>query len=339
MSRNRNNGVSLFETLEGRTMMSAVLTHAAGATPKAVTLSNPAVDGNVVKWKNFSNDPLFAPGGPSMNDIQQGYVGDCWFVSSLAEVALRDPSLIRQDIIQRPDHTYDVFFHTSPTTTVDEHVNGMLPMRMFGQLEYARLGKHNCTWVAIMEKAFTYFRNQSIAPAYGTISGGWADEAMNDLGGSTTEQMSAISDASDLFSQVATLIASNQAVEFGTNDSAGPLVNEHEYSVVATRVEAGVQEIMVRNPWGRNQGFQAKSADYLSTNNGYMWVKASDVYPQLDEVASGGVNRPGVCHRFSGVKKPRSREGARRSCAATKRIWTAETRSRREEQLRRMKTD
>jgi hypothetical protein len=38
---------------------------------------------------------LFGANGPSYLDVQQGAVGDCWLLSSLAEVAARDPQDIR----------------------------------------------------------------------------------------------------------------------------------------------------------------------------------------------------------------------------------------------------
>ena len=46
--------------------------------------------------------PLFgASGTPNYLDVNQGYLGDCYFVSSLAETALQDPSVIEFDDHQR----------------------------------------------------------------------------------------------------------------------------------------------------------------------------------------------------------------------------------------------
>jgi hypothetical protein len=38
--------------------------------------------------------PLFGASGPSMNDVNQGYLGDCYLLSSLAEVAKQNSGLI-----------------------------------------------------------------------------------------------------------------------------------------------------------------------------------------------------------------------------------------------------
>ena len=324
-SKKSNSRGEHFEPLESRQLMSASLTHL--ATPEVahvkpavhVKLENssgkalptlsaittpvkyipihlptffiePKVDSNVTGWKNVSSDPLFAPGGPSANDIYQGNVGDCWFVAALASSALHDPSLIEKDITERADGTYDVYFHTSATTTIDEHVDGLLPINSSGGLEYAKLGQDNSTWVPIMEKALTYFRNRSIPACYSTISGGSGYEAFNDLAGNATEVLGKVSSASQLFTDVAWSMLLNQATDFCTKGSGGgPLVNDHCYSVVSVRVSGGVDQIEVRNPWGWNPGFVANKNGFGATNNGYLWVNASSVLPELDEFVNSSV--------------------------------------------------
>ena len=41
-----------------------------------------------------STKPLFAASGPSMSDVNQGYLGDCYLLSSLAEVACQNSGMI-----------------------------------------------------------------------------------------------------------------------------------------------------------------------------------------------------------------------------------------------------
>jgi hypothetical protein len=249
----------------------------------------PKVNSDVTQWKSFSSDPLFAAGGPSPKDVAQGQVGDCWFLATLAETALRDPSTIRNAISQRADGTYDVKFHTTLTTTVDEHVDGKLPENAWGGLEYAKLGQSNCTWVAIMEKAFTYFRNHPATAAYSNIDTGWGSEAMTDLGGTPSEILPKISNSSQMFTDVVWGLILNTSMDFGTKGTGGgPLVHGHEYSVVSARVHNGANQIEVRNPWGYNPNW-TNSSNYDSTNDGYMWVDASAVYGELDEFVSASL--------------------------------------------------
>jgi len=249
----------------------------------------PKVNSAVTQWKNFSANPLFSAGGPSPKDVAQGQVGDCWFLASLAEVAQRDPSVITNSIHQRADGTYDVLFHTSATTTIDEHVDGKLPEDVYGNLEYAKLGEGGCTWVAMIEKAFTYFRNRNIAADYATISGGWGRESLTALGApSYSEVLPSIHSGQDLFNDVVWGLIFNTSMDFGIGGNAGPLVNSHEYSVISARVQNGVNQIEVRNPWGYNPNY-THNANYNATNDGYIWVNANAVFAQLNEFVTASL--------------------------------------------------
>ena len=187
IAKNTNTGCAHFETLDSRQLMSASVTGQAVTTPvKIVPISSfvePQVDSKVTGWKNVSKDPLFAPGGPSMNDVIQGNVNDGWFMAALGSASEGGSAgVIPRDIQQLSNGTYDVTFETGSGKTTVEHVDGLLPINKSGGLEYAKLGKDNCTWVAIVEKALTYYRNQKIPASYSTLSGGKCYEAAVDLG-------------------------------------------------------------------------------------------------------------------------------------------------------------
>src|SRR5262249_5961986 len=53
---------------------------------------------------------LFGAGGPQYTDVHQGAVGDCYFVATLGEIALRSPSAIQNMFIVNGDGTYTVRF-------------------------------------------------------------------------------------------------------------------------------------------------------------------------------------------------------------------------------------
>jgi hypothetical protein len=55
--------------------------------------------------------PLYgSSGAPTYQDVNQGYLGDCYFVSSLGEVALQNPSAIENMISSNGNGTYSVRF-------------------------------------------------------------------------------------------------------------------------------------------------------------------------------------------------------------------------------------
>ena len=112
--------------------------------------------------------PLYGPSGaPTIQDVNQGYLGDCYFLSSLGEVALKDPSAIENMISSNGNGTYSVrFFVNGQPDYVT--VNSQLPV-MTGyqwangsQLEFAN-GKTD-DWVALVEKAYAQLNAQTNAP-------------------------------------------------------------------------------------------------------------------------------------------------------------------------------
>ena len=105
--------------------------------------------------------PLFAADGvPSYHDVNQGYVGDCYFLSTLAEVALQDPSAIESMIKNNGNGTYGVRFF------IDGHadyvtVNNELPVLNDGSpwangstLKFANGANGQPVWAELVEKAF-----------------------------------------------------------------------------------------------------------------------------------------------------------------------------------------
>ncbi len=262
----RNNGTSvILEALEGRTMMSAASIHPAltvGAATKAtkaavkatpaITLSaDPAVTDPTITYKNFAADPLFSAAGPTAADVNQGFAGDCFLLSTLSSVAKIDPSLIRNDVIANGDGTFTVDFLNGKTQN-QVRVNADLPVWPDGQLAYAGLGVGNSLWVAIVEKAFADYRTH--ANSYASINGGWMTEVFSDLG-LTGKTITAAATSTALANMLKADVKANDFVTYATNDSIvgdAPLVADHAYMIdgVTTNAKGVVTSIRLRNPWG-----------------------------------------------------------------------------------------
>jgi hypothetical protein len=201
-------------------------------------------------YQDFSSDPLFSTAGPSEDDIRQGDIGDCFFLSTLSAVAKVDPQRIRQSMLAMGDGTYLVQFSRG-NSKYYVHVDGQLPTYAPGQLDYADLGAQNSTWVALMEKAYVVFNGKPIS--YSSIDGGWMDSAFAALGGQPADISASISPAS-FMSQVKSLLAARKAVTFGVVKPAdgAPLLSDHAYTVdsVVTDSSGDVTGLRLRNPWG-----------------------------------------------------------------------------------------
>jgi Calpain family cysteine protease/RTX calcium-binding nonapeptide repeat (4 copies) len=241
----------------------------------AVTLSNfrlsdPALTGAATSYTNFSNRPLFSKYGPRVDDITQGQLGDCYLLASLASVAKADPNLIRQRVADLGDGTYVVQFNVGTTKTF-VRVDADLPTDSSKTLAYAQLGLQNSIWVAIMEKAYAFFRNGDAD--YGSIEGGYMGDVYEDLGLDTDSIFSA-STGQSLLLQLKDALDSGEAVTFGTRTTivqGTPVVTGHAYVVdkVLTDSAGGVTGLRLLNPWG------VDGAGSDGANDGYVTLTSS----------------------------------------------------------------
>ena len=100
---------------------------------------------------------LFGSTGPSIYDVNQGDLGDCYLMSALAETALQDPSLIESMITVNGNGTYGVRFYVdgSPVyVTVDNQLadggdifngEGVMSSKSY-------------VWASIVEEAYAEFQ-------------------------------------------------------------------------------------------------------------------------------------------------------------------------------------
>ena len=124
-------------------------------------------------YQLVSNVPLFASGeSPSKvnyYDVQQGQIGDCWVLASLAAVADRDPLAIWSMITPNGNGTYTVRF-IEPNGTPDYvTVDDELPSggSIFASVTHANPGSSNSSelWVALVEKAYAQENSEGWLPS------------------------------------------------------------------------------------------------------------------------------------------------------------------------------
>jgi hypothetical protein len=294
----KTNNTVVCEVLENRSMMSvAVNVHAPAVhtvaaahvvvkpAPKATVapktqlpalMADPAVTDSSITYKNFSTLPLFSNAGPSVNDINQGDLGDCYFLSTLSAVAKVNPSAIRKDIVNNNDGTYTVNF-TSGSTKKQIRVDADLPTWSDGELAYANFGAGRSLWVAVLEKAFADFRTG--ANSYGSIEGGWMSEAFSALGIKSQSTFAAAS-ATALAKLMAKDLKAGDAATFGTGDTitdSASLISDHAYEIDSVTVDkkGNPLSVTLRNPWGVD-GIGSDGND-----NGYVTLNLKQVMDNM----------------------------------------------------------
>jgi hypothetical protein len=247
---------------------------APAVSPK-VKLVDPATTEKDIKYKSFAGDPLFGPAGPTIDDVTQGYVGDCFFLSTLSSIVKTDPALIRNDVVANGNGTFSVKFAGKTET-----VNADLPVWPDGQPAYAGLGAGHSLWVAITEKAYAIYRSGSTA-TYKSINGGWMGQAFAAFGLKSDSTFTEV-DTKALANSIAADLAAGDFVTFGTKSSVqtgSPFVAAHAYEVDSvTAVNGVVTTITLRNPWGSHTG-----------DDGYMTVTPFDAMSAFGGIVTSHV--------------------------------------------------
>jgi hypothetical protein len=237
----------------------------AGGVSKALgaSLPDPSDSGSVVQV----NGSLWGA-APVAGDVNQGEVGDCYFVASLAAFAGEKPSVLTESAVDMGDGTYVVQYE-SGSTPVFVRVSSDMPTGPFNGLMYAHPGTNGTIWAMVMEKAFCYFRNG--ANTYASISSGSMGEVYADLGVSYSSFNPNSYSESSFYSMMQSDLSGGKAVTLGTSVSPPNLVGAHAYTLISVYKDAsGVTHYVVRNPWG-------SSGDALEDGGGYATLTFAQV--------------------------------------------------------------
>jgi hypothetical protein len=223
------------------------------ATPKSTLVDHPAAATSYT----VVSAPLFGPSGPSFLDVRQGASGDCWLLSSLAEVTARDPSDIRNMF------TYD-------GTTVENGVTvGIYTVRLFngsGVPEYVNVDTelpsggnyydhpNGVLWVALAEKAYAQANGAQFvttmhvgSDSYSALDNGNPVWALQAITGKSASQFIVNP------TNIASAWRSGQLIVLGTGSSPSSpyIVGGHAYAVVGYNPSSSMP-FDVYNPWGTN---------------------------------------------------------------------------------------
>jgi hypothetical protein len=212
---------------------------------------DPTVTNDAYVYKNFSSSPLFV-GTPEMDDINQGSVGDCYWLAGLGALADTDPELIEQSVTELGDGTYAVRFYDNSYQEVYLRMDGDLPVRgsWSTSLSYAKQGNSGEIWAPILEKAYAHYRYGE--NSYESLSGGWMSEVYRHVGGSSYSTYSlnyrTEENIWDTFEQH---LADGHAITLGSKSSPdNPIVGGHAYVVESVSQTAEGTFVTVYNPWG-----------------------------------------------------------------------------------------
>jgi hypothetical protein len=143
-----------------------------------------------------ANGTLFGAGGPSAQDIGQGWLPDCYFLSALGEVATQSPQTIENMFIDNGDGTYAVRFFEYDSVhnewnPVYVTVNRMLPvLKQSGQFAFADWYQGGspvkftdtsaALWPALAEKAYAQLAEEGWSRGFGPSGSGGSNNDVHD---------------------------------------------------------------------------------------------------------------------------------------------------------------
>lgn len=201
------------------------------------------------KWP----DGALLAGSPSLTDINQGDLGDCWFLAGLGAEVQRDPNFVQKHVRDNGNGTYTVTFYNDGKP-VPITVDGRLPYNSWDQPAFDH--PQGANWVAIYEKAFAEFRG-----GYPNTEGGSGAAAMQYLTGTKPANMPPELLTPQLLQRQ---LAAGKGMTAGTNSHHSgflwlhgdeyfddhKLVTNHVYTVTSVDLNAHPPTVTVRNPWG-----------------------------------------------------------------------------------------
>lgn len=259
-----------------------------------------------VEWKRpgeISESPHLFVEGISAHDLNQGVVGNCWFVAACSCLALKPtlwkrviPDWKEQEWDSKHPENYAGIFHFQFWIFgkwVDVVVDDRLPT-IHGELIYCHSKDNNEFWSALLEKAYA-----KLSGCYESLEGGNTGDAVVDFSGAVAEaikleeegyyrdqekQDQLFEDLLKVYSREGIISCSIRAQPHEIeNQMANGLVKGHAYSVTAVKkVRLGhgllayfknetIPLIRMRNPWGKTEWKGAWS------DSSEEWAKIGDM--------------------------------------------------------------
>ena len=254
----------------------------------------PATGYTNVPYATLSGSLYGSTGAPVAADINQGYLGDCYFEASLAEVATLEPSIIQSMIQSDGNGIYGVRFYINGAATWVT-VNSALP-EYNGTLLFNDMGSANPSdlWACLVEKAYAELNASGVLPrtagnSYNLIQGGWGDPITEITNKPLTYYTvgSSASAQSTLQQAMITALSQNNEVWLGsfgnaTQNGMTTFVSSHAYSVIG--YDSKTSSFIIRNPWGSMSGqywlttFESNMAG-LYADNAYIAIATGGSAP------------------------------------------------------------
>ncbi|MFT7621148.1 MAG: hypothetical protein ACI9WU_000309 [Myxococcota bacterium] len=244
-------------------------------SPKSKTIENPdpvtVHDGkkHEAQYKDVGDD-LFN-GKPKLEDVQQGYLADCFLVAAMGAVAKQRPDIIQRMFVDHGDGTVTVTLHTMKsgwlvpfgTAGSTEHnirVKKDLPVNGSASKPTYAKGKDGQLWPGLLEKAYVHLKAKG--EYQGVNKGGHTTDALETITGSKARSFKSVGKTDEaLLIELTKALADKKPVASGsfskndikTNETLKKMATDRDVAAWHAYVVDDVKDglIYMKNPWGK----------------------------------------------------------------------------------------
>ena len=267
-----------------------------------------------ISYSSASSNSIFSNTAPVYTDVNQGQLGDCYFESSLAEVAFQSPSVLQSMITNNNNGTYGVRFYyngNAEYVTVNTQLPQISGQNVFNQTPSTQ---DTSLWVNLFEKAYAQveaINNITGNTTAGTNSytsignGGYSESALQAITGNTsvtdlasyntasgrqwlemsftngtTQGSNTLLSSTSLFTAISNSFNKGYDVTLNSQTSAtdsqgkNTLIASHQFAVIGLNLSN--QSVELYNPWGsRSSGQTWDTTFYVPVST---LLSAGDVF-------------------------------------------------------------
>ncbi|XP_057655496.1 calpain-A-like [Diorhabda carinulata] len=222
-----------------------------------------------IKWlrpQEMVSNPYFLDAGENRFDVNQGNLGDCWFLAALVNI-LENRKLFQLIVPENQSYSEDYagVFHFrfwQYGRWIDVVIDDKLPT-IDGKLIFTKTKYANVFWTPLLEKAYA-----KLYGSYANIEGGYISDALEDLTGGLNEvypHLLEFSKNQDVFKMMLVSFLRKSFMGCAITDSTVAeeeneygLYSRHAYSItnvveVLSKNGKPYKLLRLRNPWGTGE--------------------------------------------------------------------------------------
>ena len=225
------------------------------------------------EWLDVKDMPIF-PHEPTINDLRQGKISNCYMLAATTSLIQHDPQAIKNIIRDNGDGTATVRLYKSPGQPVYIRVDKVVPRLKTG----GTIMSAGPLWMQLIEMAAAHVGMFKLATSkgkqikragvgslwYGT-GGAWFamltgafgyNEVVDGKTGTLNFPSEGVDDADGVFEAIKNAKADGFIYHLGTKGSTSAGLNSgHAYTVLGAKEVDGVKYITLRNPYA-NMSYQ-----------------------------------------------------------------------------------